>query len=234
MNAPGRELAHVASAEARGADLLLVPVGSIEQHGPHLPLDTDTVIARAVALEVADLLTASGTTTWVSPAISLGSSGEHQDFCGTVSIGTEVLRLVAVETVRSARTWVPRVVFVNGHGGNLDALDSAVSQLLEEGHDVAWAPCAPPGADPHAGRTETSVMLGLRPESVRRDLVERGSTLPLRETLSAMRVGGVSAVSANGVLGDPTGATADEGRHLVAAMVDAVRAVASPLERVAG
>lgn len=236
MNSPGpaRELAHVSSAEAHEADLLVVPVGSLEQHGPHLPLDTDTVIARAVAHEAAQQLTAAGTTTWVSPAIPLGSSGEHQDFCGTISIGTEVLRQVALETVRSARTWVPRVLFVNGHGGNRDALDGAVAQLIREGHDVAWAPCAPPGADLHAGRAETSVMLALRPESVRRDRAERGITLPLREILPAMRVGGVSAVSSNGVLGDPTGADADEGRRLLAAMVGAVRAVADPIERAVG
>lgn len=236
MDAPARSraLASAVHQEVHDTDLLLVPVGSLEQHGPHLPLDTDSTIAHAVAREVAQRLTASGTTTWVSPTIALGSSGEHQDFAGTISIGTEVLRQVVVETVRSARTWVPRVVLVNGHGGNRDALDAAVTQLVQEGHDVAWAPCAPPGADPHAGRAETSLMLWLRPWSVHTERAEPGSTQPLRVILPAMRVGGLAAVSPNGVLGDPRGATADEGRRLLTAMVTAVRAVADPDERAVG
>ena len=135
------------------AATVLVPVGSTEQHGPHLPLDTDTVIAEAVCRRVAELL--DDPAVLAAPAIAFGSSGEHQDFPGTASIGTETLRLVAVELVRSLRTWAQRVVFINGHGGNVVALTGALDQLRQEGHDVEWLPCAAADVDPHAGHSDT-------------------------------------------------------------------------------
>ncbi len=117
---------------------LLVPLGSTEQHGPHLPLDTDTRIATAVARGAGARLAND----WlVAPAIAYGASGEHQDFAGTISIGTEALTLLLVEYGRSAACWANRLVFVNGHGGNADALTRAVSRLRAEGRDVGWCPC---------------------------------------------------------------------------------------------
>ena len=206
---------------------MLVPVGSIEQHGPHLPLDTDTAIAVAVATAAAARLPG----TWVAPPVAYAASGEHQSFAGTSSIGTETLRLVLVELVRSLRTWTERVVFVNAHGGNLQALQPAVRQLRAEGHDVDWVACATESVDLHAGRTETSLMLHVRPASVRLDRAVAGDTRPLAEILPALLSGGVGAVSANGVLGDPAGASAAEGAAVLAAMVaDVLTAVAAPTE----
>lgn len=193
---------------------VLVPVGSTEQHGPHLPLDVDTVIATAVADELAPLIGAS-----VAPAVPIGASGEHQSFPGTISIGTDALTTVLVELGRSLTTWASRVVLVNGHGGNLDALTAAVTILRAEGRVVTWVPCQTPGADPHAGRTETSLMLHLAPERVRLRRAVPGNTRPITELLPRMRAGGVEAVSANGVLGDPTGASAEHGRHVLETMV---------------
>lgn len=194
---------------------VLVPVGSTEQHGPHLPLDTDTEIAVAVAEAAAKALRRRRLSVVVAPAIAYGSSGEHQDFAGTVSIGTPVLRAVIVELVRSMSTWAGRVVLVNGHGGNLSALRQAVKLLTSEGHDVAWVPCATEGVDLHAGRTETSLMLHLKPWEVRLDRAEPGNTGSLEELLPLMIDSGVKAVAPNGVLGDPRGASADEGRELL-------------------
>ena len=97
--------------------LLLVPLGSTEQHGPHLPFSVDTDIAAAVAREAAERLGAV-----VAPALAYGSSGEHQGFAGTLSIGQDALRLLLVELVRSARTWAARVVLIAGHGGNAPVL----------------------------------------------------------------------------------------------------------------
>src|SRR5664279_4158020 len=99
--------------------MVLVPVGSIEQHGPHLPLDTDTTIAVAVAEAVADSLYEG---ILVAPALTYGASGEHQSFAGTSSIGSEVLKTVVVELVRSMSTWAGRIIFINAHGGNVAAL----------------------------------------------------------------------------------------------------------------
>lgn len=212
-------LASATSAEASGARLVLVPVGSTEQHGPHLPLETDTLIARAVAAGLAERLGGPAAGVWVAPPLAYGSSGEHQSFPGTISIGTEALRFLVVELVRSLRTWAPRVVLVNGHGGNLVALRAAVDQLVSEGHDVEWMACATEDVDLHAGRTETSLLLHLAPELVRLELAEAGDCRPLSEILPALVSGGVAAVSANGVLGDPAGASADEGGAVLEAMV---------------
>jgi len=226
-----RLLADATTAEAVGSRLALVPVGSTEQHGPHLPLDTDTTIAVAVATGVAERLGAGGTSAWVAPPIAYAASGEHQSFAGTSSIGTEALHLLILELVRSMRTWVERVVLVNGHGGNLQALTSAVGQLVAEGHDVSWSSCATESVDLHAGRTETSLMLHLRAESVRLDRAVMGDTSPLDAILPDLLTGGVASVSGNGVLGDPNGATAAEGAVVLAAMVEHVLAATGPVVR---
>lgn len=194
---------------------VLVPIGSTEQHGPHLPLDTDTEIAVAVAEAAAKMLRRRRFRVVVAPAIAYGSSGEHQDFPGTVSIGTPVLRSVLIELVRSASTWAGRVILVNGHGGNTSAVREAVAVLRDEGRDVAWVPCATEGVDLHAGRTETSLMLHLKPWEVRLERAEPGNNGSLDDLLPRMIEGGVKAVSPNGVLGDPRGATADEGREVL-------------------
>ncbi|MFT4083595.1 MAG: mycofactocin biosynthesis peptidyl-dipeptidase MftE [Nocardioides sp.] len=197
---------------------VLVPVGSFEQHGPHLPMDTDTVVACAVAAELAPLVGGL-----VGPAVPYGASGEHQSFAGTVSIGTEALTSVLVELGRSLSEWAGQVLFVNGHGGNLAALRAAVDRLRFEGRTAAWVPCAPAagraGADAHAGRLETSLMLHLAPTRVRLAAAARGNTTPLPELLPDLVAGGVAAVSPNGVLGDPTGASAVEGAQILAEMV---------------
>lgn len=213
-------LADATWSEVCQGTVVLVPVGSLEQHGPHLPLDTDTAIADAVARGVADRLDQQGIPSWISPPIAIGSSGEHQSFAGTVSIGNDALHMVVVELVRSARTWADRVVLVNAHGGNAGALTSAVNQLALEQQAACWLPCRTEDHDLHAGRTETSLMLHLRPDAVRMARAAPGDTRPLAEILPAMRAGGVTAVSPNGVLGDPTGATAAEGAELLATMIE--------------
>ncbi|MFF5289826.1 mycofactocin biosynthesis peptidyl-dipeptidase MftE [Paractinoplanes globisporus] len=209
-------LAHTVwpSVPASGA-LVLVPVGSTEQHGPHLPFTTDTVVASAVADRVAALLPAPVV---VAPPIAYGNSGEHAGFPGTMSIGHEALRLVLIETVRSLALWAGRIVLVNGHGGNVRTLNDAVSFLVAEGHHVGWVSCAFPG-DAHAGRSETSVMLHLAPQDVRLADAAAGDTRPLAAIMPSLVRDGVRAVAPNGVLGDPAGATAVEGRELLDALV---------------
>ena len=198
---------------------LLVPVGSLEQHGPHLPLDTDARIAAAVARRAA----ADDPALLLAPPLAYGASGEHEGFPGTLSIGHEALRVVLVELGRSAFRWATRLVFVNGHGGNLPTVPDAVHQLRAEGRDVAWAGCVVPDGDAHAGRTETAILLALDPGVVRLEAVEPGNPAPLAELLPILVRRGVAAASPNGVLGDPRGATAAEGERLLADMVGQLR-----------
>ncbi|MBY0388677.1 MAG: mycofactocin biosynthesis peptidyl-dipeptidase MftE [Mycobacterium pseudokansasii] len=200
---------------------IVVPLGSTEQHGPHLPLDTDTRIATAVARAVATRLPRPD---WlVAPAIAYGASGEHQSFAGTISIGIDALAMLLVEYGRSATCWADRLVFVNGHGGNIGALGRAVGLLRSEGRDAGWCSCSTVGGDAHAGHTETSVLLHISPDEVLTDRLLAGNGAPLQELLPSMRRGGVAAVSPTGVLGDPTTATAAAGRRIFAEMVDDCR-----------
>jgi mycofactocin precursor peptide peptidase len=205
-----------------GRRLVAVPVGSCEQHGPHLPLTTDTVVATAL---VAGLVAARADVV-AAPPLAYGASGEHAGFPGTLSIGTDALTAVVVELARSAAAFAG-IVFVNAHGGNADALARAGAVLAAEARPVLlWSPTVPDG-DAHAGRTETSLLLALDPDRVALDRAAAGERRPLPELLPVLRARGVAAVSANGVLGDPTGAGAAEGRHLLDALVgDLVAAVA--------
>ncbi|MBS1677366.1 MAG: mycofactocin biosynthesis peptidyl-dipeptidase MftE [Actinobacteria bacterium] len=264
-------------ALAAAASTLLVPLGATEQHGPHLPLGTDATIAVALAAAAAAAVPGA----IVAPVLPYGSSGEHQDFAGTLSIGAAATELVLVELGRSAAETFDRLLFVNAHGGNAAPVAAAVTLLREEGRDVrAWSPRF--GGDAHAGRTETSLMLALdtarergrpsqppsdrgrpnppiapvrttadggapvrttadggapvRTTAVREEWAAAGNTAPLAELIDDLRDGGVRVVSPNGVLGDPAGASAEEGRALLAAAVEDLCATLHAWEalRVAG
>ena len=190
--------------------LLAVPLGATEQHGPHLPLSTDTDIAVALCQRLAEARAG----VLVAPAVAYGSSGEHQDFPATLSIGQEAVELLLVELGRSACRTFAHLVFVCAHGGNAEPAARATARLRAESRDVllfmpAW------DGDLHAGRTETSLMLHLSPTRVRMASAVPGNTRPLPEIWPRLRAGGVRAVSESGVLGDPSGATAGAGRVLL-------------------
>lgn len=201
---------------AAGA-LLAVPLGATEQHGPHLPLTTDTDIAVALC----ERLAAARPEVLIAPPVPFGSSGEHAGFAGTLSIGQAATELVVLELGRSAGETFSRVLFVSAHGGNAEPVRRAVTRLRAESRDVSvfmprWS------GEPHAGRAETAMQLALRPAAVRMSLAVRGDTRPLAELLPLLRAGGVRAVSPSGVLGDPVGATAEEGAALLDELTEAL------------
>ena len=218
-----------------GRSVLVVPLGSLEQHGPHLPLDTDTRIAVAVAAGLSARHAAGagagaggGGGVAVAPPVAYGASGEHAAFPGTLLVGHEVLAGLLLELVRSARGSFTGVVVVSAHGGNEEALSLLQARCALDGDDVLVWRAAPTGGDAHAGRTETSLMLAIDPTVVRLELAEVGCTEPLDTLLPRLRAEGVRPVSSNGVLGDPAGASVDEGRALLDALVrDLTAAVAS-------
>jgi mycofactocin precursor peptide peptidase len=231
--------AHWPDVEAGRRRVLVVPVGSVEQHGAHLPLDTDTRIAVAVAERACARRDGVG----LAPAIAIGASGEHADFPGTLSIGHVALSTLLVELGRHASLHWPVMLLVNGHGGNVGAISDAAGKLRAESRDCrVWhagvrpamlAAARADGAgnqgegspdpvlapDAHAGRVETSIMLALAPDDVRLGEAAPGETRPLTEIMADLRAGGVRGVSPNGVLGDPTGASAAEGEALLALLV---------------
>lgn len=190
--------------------VVVVPIGSCEQHGPHLPLDTDTVIAIALA----DGLAAERAGVLVAPPLAIGASWEHAEFPGLLSITNELLSSLLVELAHSA-VWSSGLVFVNGHGGNATGVTSAVSVLRAEGRAVLpWWPLVV-GGDAHAGRTETALLLAIDPGRVRVERAEAGHSGPASEAFTA----GLRTASPNGVLGAPRGATVEEGEALLARLI---------------
>jgi creatinine amidohydrolase len=193
------------------ARVLVIPIGAVEQHGPHLPLTTDLDIAIALGGRLAAELP---DTVVIAPAIAFGASGEHQDFTGTLSIGQDAAEQLLLELGRSATFTWHHVLILSTHGGNAGPVSRAVSRLCAEGRDVrSWAP--PWDGDAHAGFTETSVMLALRPSSVDLERARAGATAPLSELMPRLIDEGVAAVSANGVLGDPAAASQTAGERLL-------------------
>ncbi|MGH1488218.1 MAG: mycofactocin biosynthesis peptidyl-dipeptidase MftE [Acidimicrobiales bacterium] len=219
------DLGLLTSDGAASATLLLVPLGATEQHGPHLALATDTIIAKRWADAVAMQLNQSGVRALVAPPLPYGSSGEHQMFPGTLSIGHQALELLLIELIRSAGNTFDRVALLSGHAGNVEPVTAAVTQMVVEGHDVrcffpTWDRQEGWSIDAHAGRTETALMLHLEPDQVLLDRIAPGDTRPLSDIMPTLIADGVAAVSPSGVLGDPTDADAEEGQKLFAELVD--------------
>jgi mycofactocin precursor peptide peptidase len=199
----------VAERAAAGA-VLAVPLGATEQHGPHLPLATDTDIAVALCRR----LSAARPDVLIAPAVAYGSSGEHDGFAGTLSIGQAVVEQLVLELGRSATKTFRHVLFVSAHGGNAEPVTRAVEQLRSRSRDVTvfqprWV------GDAHAGHHETALQLIVDAGRVRMDRVVAGNTRPLATLMPQLRAHGVRAVSASGILGDPTTATAADGAALL-------------------
>jgi len=211
------------SAEiAESRPILLLPLGAWEQHGPHLPLDTDTIIVTRVIADVLRHEDLQSVNVMTAPALSITASDEHQGFPGTLSTGTQALKDSVVAICRSA-SWAQGVCIVNGHGGNADALVAIASALTYEKitHSI-WSLPSYIGGDMHAGHTETSLLLHIAPHEVRTNVIARGAT---QDTglVEAMRTGGVQAVSENGIIGDASTATVSHGKAVLDLYTNSLR-----------
>lgn len=223
--------------------IVLLPVGAIEQHGPHLPLSTDFTTAHELAKAVAEQY-GEELDLWIMPPLAYSKSNEHETLPGTITLQTETLLRVLDDIGASlARSSVRRFAILNGHGGNSSLLDVVCRDLRvkhrlstfllhtllppDQGGPVAEGEL---GLGFHAGRDETSLMLHLEPDTVDMSKAER--TLP--EWLASYRHISISGpvrfgwmstdVSPNGVTGDPTLASGDEGAALFSLMVEGLRA----------
>lgn len=241
----------IAAVAARDG-VALVPIGATEQHGPHLPVTTDTTIAAAFATAAA-ARAAKDVATWVLPAVPFGFSPEHAGHPGTISLSPQTLLALADDIGRGvAASGIRRLLFVNGHGGNPELLHVACRQLRETRGLSAFAVHVPGIAlpadllegvtagdlDAHAGHYETSVLLALDPASVEMgaaradglDEVTAAATSPTRPFGQVSVPWHVDDLSRSGVIGDPTTATAAWGERVFAAqaagLADIVRAVA--------
>lgn len=141
----------------------VVPFGSVEHHGAHLPLGADALVADAIGREVAGRLGAV-----LAPTVRVGDSRAHMNLPGTMSVSAETLTAVAFELSLSlARAGFTFIALVSTHGGNRAALDAAVLNLAME-HTAVCAPKGDLGPAPssYSGEWLTSVMLAVRPELV--------------------------------------------------------------------
>jgi creatinine amidohydrolase len=230
--------AEAAQAAAAGT-VALLPAGALEQHGPAMALATDLVRAEAVAAEVADQLAGRVV---VGPSIPVGVSPHHLAFAGTVSLSTATFAAVVREyAVSLHRHGWRKVLVVTGHGGNNAALTTVAQDFLATHPDLefAWTPLTslakdevaalePPEVHGHCGEAETSQMLHLAPHLVRTDELAPGTTSldQLDDLGRVARTHGqptltlpYDRLSANGVLGDPRRATADDGAAIAKAIV---------------
>jgi mycofactocin precursor peptide peptidase len=233
----------VAGAVAAGAATVILPLGATEQHGPHLPLGTDTF--RAVAL--ADRLAAILPDALVAPALPIGCSDEHQGFAGLLSLDKETLAGVIVDCAHRMASWgVGRLMLLSAHGGNGDALDLAAARLAEEvpGLRVVVLGCATALSDAilavaasegiaadavglHAGEGETSEMLALRPDLVLMERIVPGCRESLADLMPRLRQGGLRSVTPTGTLGDASNADGARGARYLAAETEGYRRAAA-------
>ena len=216
-------------------DIALLPVGSVEQHGPHLPLDTDAFDADYLSRRIAEAC--SEPKPLILPLIPYGVSYEHDAFKGTLSIKNETLsRLVYEVGMSAANNGIRKLVIINGHGGNTPALNFAAQMINRDAHifvcvdtgetsDVDVNRIAETPNDVHAGEIETSTSLAIRPHLVRMDKaskkIPRFSSRYLNFTAKrwVSWYAYTDQISKSGVFGDPTKASVEKGHRIWQTMI---------------
>jgi len=202
-----------------------VPVGSLEQHGEHLPVGTDSLLVETVCVRAAELATRDVV---VAPTVWTGQSPHHVRLGVTVTLAPELLIELTRELVRCLRPWFGTVVLVNGHGGNRGwlgalALDEEIPyvnywELVDDSFLSELFP-VDLGSIGHAGQAETSAMLAVAPELVG---TPSAAFEPIERANDAFLL---PDMGASGVLGDPTAGTAELGERFLGAVVTALAAV---------
>ena len=237
----------LSSPEVAGLDrdstVLILPLGSVEQHGRHMPLGTDTLLAHAVSLAAAE----KAANTVVMPPPWYGFSAHHMHFAGSVTLRPETLIAVAEDVVGSVvKHGFRRILIVNGHGGNGGVIDMLASTLGHRHYGVARIAAltyfqlaaqsiaelrtSEPGGMGHAGEFEAAMMLHVRPELVHLEKAvsvypDTGSSYLTTDLLgdSAIRTyHDFADLSPTGTLGDPTLANREKGSQFLAAVVSSL------------
>jgi creatinine amidohydrolase len=228
---------------ARRKAIVILPVGSIEQHGPHLPVEVDTMLGETVALRTARLV-AERRPVLVLPMLWTGLSEHHMSFGGTITLDVPAFNGVVSGICRSlVRHGFERIVLLNGHGGNENALRSLTDELSPAlGVPIVqftyWYAAAEPIAGiletqsglRHACEAETSMMMALRPELVARERIPMVKAANRTPELKDVVGGGVylwrslGSMSSAGVIGNPDAATPEKGERLLAAIAETIAA----------
>lgn len=235
MIGPKRRYADLTMAEVPDAvtadSVMVLPIGAIEPHGPHLPLSTDLLMAETVAAASVEKAAAAGDDVWLMPSIGYAKSNEHARIPGTMWISASTLYDTLLEIGASiAAAGARKLLLVNGHGGNSSLLDVVMRDLRFHGIQ-AFLISSPPtpgeterGIGVHAGWSETSMMLHVAPELVdtaaAEDLgpqvADNVADSPVIGFTGPVKFGWLSTdLSESGVVGDPTGASAEAGEQLV-------------------
>ena len=236
-----------ADANLREMDLALLPVGAIEQHGPHLPVDTDAFDADHLARRVAEACIPPRPL--VLPLLPYGVSYHHNDFKGTLSISNATLSQLVYEIgMSAAANGIRKLVIINGHGGNTPALNYAAQMINRDARifvcvdsgetsDVDIGRLTVTPNDVHAGEVETSTSLAARPHLVRMDRAREEVPAFSNRYLDFSSRRGVSwyaythKISASGVMGDPARASAAKGRRIWDVMVAHLVALVEDLKQ---
>lgn len=228
----------VGSALREGCTAVMIPLGAIEQHGPHLALSMDADHAGALAERVARIRNK----TLVAPTIKVGCSAHHLPFAGTLSFRPETLEAICTDYCTSlAGHGFKRLLIFSGHIGNFPVIDGMLDRLRASvppdveiaafvnstlwidtwRHAVSAAGGDPLAVGGHADIAETSLMMAIRPDSVRHDRFEVGHLGALtQEQLELMWKNGIRSVSQNGIIGSPIGASREIGDACLAAITD--------------
>ena len=218
-----------------GRDTVVLAFGAFEQHGPHLPLETDVLLGEHLAWVVADRLDA-----FVAPTVRIGCSHHHLAFPGTLSLSEDTFGRVVVDIVRSlARGGFRRAILLPSHGGNFAPLAAATEKLssvdglqitaltdpaplfgaAQVGADEFGVPLGEGGI--HSGEWETSMLMAIHPELVRLERAEAGYTGDPTEAFGKIFNAGTDSLSENGVVGDPRRASVEHGKRYWNAVTEA-------------